>query len=149
MQEKDKCQLTLTHSQTFVTLFVFDIISPLFTITPVVLTHQQTYQPTSSTYLPFPLSSPQTQPRNLDSTFWTCITYHTPSFSLPLIAMPSTESSSGSLSDTTFRSRLADTLHITGYHFVNATRIPSVDRYNNNICLVNGYRYKVTHISLW
>lgn len=149
MQEKDKCQLTQSHSQTFVTLFVFDSISPLFTITLVVLIHQQTYQPTSSIYLPFPLLSPQIQPRTLVSTFWTCMTYHTPSFSFPLIPMPSTESSSGSLSDTTFRSRLADTLHITGYHFVNATRIPSVDRYSNNICLVNGYRYKVMHTALW
>ncbi|KAI7876512.1 hypothetical protein K492DRAFT_210310 [Lichtheimia hyalospora FSU 10163] len=46
--------------------------------------------------------------------------------------MPSTDSSSGSLCDRSVRNRLADVLHITGYHFVNAACVQSVDRSNNN-----------------
>ncbi|CDS08874.1 hypothetical protein LRAMOSA10235 [Lichtheimia ramosa] len=52
--------------------------------------------------------------------------------------MSSTGSSSG-LSDGVIRSRVAEALQISGYHFTNATQVPIADHYDN-VTLVNGYR---------
>lgn len=137
-EELDKCQINLSHPQTFVRLLVL-----IFFDAPC--THTGSHLPTnvSADFIRKPPFSPfclhKSNPRTLVYTFLICIAYPSP-FSFPFISMPGTESSSGSLSDNTFRSRLTDALHITGYHFVNATRISSVDRCNNNISLINGYR---------
>ncbi|KAJ8651879.1 hypothetical protein O0I10_012548 [Lichtheimia ornata] len=53
--------------------------------------------------------------------------------------MSSTASSSAPSSDGVIRSRVTEALQISGYHFTNATHVPTTDHYDN-ITLVNGYR---------
>ncbi|CDS05978.1 hypothetical protein LRAMOSA08506 [Lichtheimia ramosa] len=52
--------------------------------------------------------------------------------------MSSTASSSG-LSDGVIRSRVAEALQISGYHFTNAVQVPITD-HHDNVTLVNGYQ---------
>ncbi|CDS09583.1 hypothetical protein LRAMOSA10943 [Lichtheimia ramosa] len=51
----------------------------------------------------------------------------------------SSTGSSSVLSDGVIRSRVAEALQISGYHFTNATQVPIADHYDN-VTLVNGYR---------
>ncbi|CDS11781.1 hypothetical protein LRAMOSA04044 [Lichtheimia ramosa] len=51
----------------------------------------------------------------------------------------SSTGSSSCLSDGVIRSRVAEALQISGYHFTNATQVPIADHYDN-VTLVNGYR---------